>query len=276
MPVILPDNGQAVVLLYDFGPSGATFTNPITITITYDPAKLPAGSSESNLYLAWFDAAGNRWVSLTSSVDSVNKKISAQVTHFTVFALIAPIAQPTPVPMPSASPISPATSPIANPTPAPSLRAASFYISKLDISPNEIAVGESANLNVTVLNNGDLSGSYDVKVTLNERPYTTLTVTVAGHKATTSQIAIKAEAAGIYTVSVEYLKTSFNVVSGQEPIPSGQQAAATSVQSTDYPSRDSTGSRGIPVIWIVVMGFFFCSVVASVMVWTTRRSKENI
>lgn len=90
---------SAALLAYDFGPRGATFSAPgIALTMTYDPAALPAGAQEQQLQLAWWD--GTAWQMLASQVDTVGHKISAQVTHFTNFAVLATVPAPTPTPMP--------------------------------------------------------------------------------------------------------------------------------------------------------------------------------
>ena len=42
-------------------PSGLVPTKPMTLTVAYDPALVPAGVPESQLRLFWFDpAAGKR------------------------------------------------------------------------------------------------------------------------------------------------------------------------------------------------------------------------
>ncbi len=62
-----PSN-SAILLACDFGPSGATFSLPgLTLTMTYDPATLPAGVSENQLYIAYWSAVQNQWVQVPST-----------------------------------------------------------------------------------------------------------------------------------------------------------------------------------------------------------------
>jgi hypothetical protein len=78
-------------LYYDFGPTGTTFSNPVNVSLKYDPATLPAGTDQSKLYIAWWDTSTGQWISLPSVVDLVNHTITASVTHFTLYSALAPI-----------------------------------------------------------------------------------------------------------------------------------------------------------------------------------------
>lgn len=72
---------------YDFGPSGTLFSQPVTVSITYDDATL-VGVTESNLRLG--TVANNQWVAVTNStVDTVANVVSGSTTHFSVFGVIA-------------------------------------------------------------------------------------------------------------------------------------------------------------------------------------------
>ncbi|MBI2829844.1 MAG: hypothetical protein HYX81_01650, partial [Chloroflexi bacterium] len=117
--------GGAVMSSIDFGPDGATFEPGISLTMSYDPAKIPSGAKEDDLYIAYWDGA--KWAKVDSKVDKSAKTISASVTHFTAFGVIgvppaapppppAPTPQPTPTPTP---PVVPPPQPTPTPTPTP-------------------------------------------------------------------------------------------------------------------------------------------------------------
>ena len=74
---------------YEFGPEGASFDPPITITFHYDPARLPKGVDEKNLVVTTYDPAKKSWSALKSQVDSKAKTVSAEVSHFSMYALMA-------------------------------------------------------------------------------------------------------------------------------------------------------------------------------------------
>jgi hypothetical protein len=74
---------------YDCRPDGATFQPAMTLTFKYYEASLPPGASEQDLVLAYWD--GEQWVNLPTTIDATANTATAQVTHFTPFALIAPV-----------------------------------------------------------------------------------------------------------------------------------------------------------------------------------------
>jgi hypothetical protein len=96
-----PAGANIIGLPYDFGPAGATFVPPLTLTWSYDPAALPEGVAEGDLVIAYYDATAGKWVELVCVVDAANNKITASVAHFTTFAIIgkakpAAVAPPAP------------------------------------------------------------------------------------------------------------------------------------------------------------------------------------
>lgn len=87
-----------VVLVYDLGPSGATFSKPVSLTMKYDPATLSANISASALYIAF--RSGSSWQALTSKVDTQARTVKADVSHFTQFAVMAKPGEQTTTPKP--------------------------------------------------------------------------------------------------------------------------------------------------------------------------------
>lgn len=82
---------------YYAGPHGATFNPPITITVTYDPLNIPRGVNEQDLAIYLWDEAAGNWVKLEGCiVDTRNSTISASVSHFSRYTVIAPVPPPPP------------------------------------------------------------------------------------------------------------------------------------------------------------------------------------
>jgi hypothetical protein len=82
---------------FETGPDGSTFDQPITITLSYDPEKIPESIGEGELFIALWDKTTKQWISLDNyTIDTVNKTISAQITHFSRYSVQAPLPPPPP------------------------------------------------------------------------------------------------------------------------------------------------------------------------------------
>ena len=93
---------------YDFRPDRATFEPPITITLSYNPASIPEGVAEEDLFVAFYDVSTGQWVVLPSTVDTENNTITVEVSGFTKFAVYSPAPTPTPTPTETPTPTPPA------------------------------------------------------------------------------------------------------------------------------------------------------------------------
>ena len=71
----------------EFGPAGAKFDPPITITLIYDPSRLPKGVDANSLVVSTYDEAGHKWVALPSRVNTAGHFVTARVSHFSLYAL---------------------------------------------------------------------------------------------------------------------------------------------------------------------------------------------
>ncbi|MGQ9675494.1 MAG: cohesin domain-containing protein [Chloroflexota bacterium] len=87
-----PDGRSIVGQAFGFGPAGAKFAPPMSLSVRYDPRLCPSDANESDLALAFFDIEDGAWRELDSKVDPVAHSVSASVSHFTLFAIVAPVA----------------------------------------------------------------------------------------------------------------------------------------------------------------------------------------
>jgi len=191
-PPPLPEDFPATIigLAYDFGPDGATFDSPITLTFTYDPNDLPEGVDEGDLVIAYYDEDAGEWVELDTTVDPVTHTITADIDSFTIFAIIAPTA-PT--------------------TPAPVLEPAAFTSSSLSISPLEVDTGETVTIRVLMTNTGEEAGSHTVILKINGVVEETKEITLAGDASKAVTFITSRDKAGNYSVDVDGLAGSFTV-----------------------------------------------------------------
>ncbi len=78
------------------GTAISTLSNSIEISITYSTNDIPAGSSESDLQLAYWNTTTNTWDPIASTLDTTNHTLTGQVSHLTDFAPIVPTADNAP------------------------------------------------------------------------------------------------------------------------------------------------------------------------------------
>ncbi|MBI4303543.1 MAG: helix-turn-helix domain-containing protein [Chloroflexi bacterium] len=195
-PPTKPANSEIIGWVYDFLPDGATFSPPITLTVSYDPALLPAGVDEKNLVLAYYDSAVGKWVNLTSTVDTASRTISAKISHFTAFTVVA------------------------------YTRPAAFTVSSLTVMPSEVGIGEAVGVSVTITNTGDLKDTYKVVLKVNDTVAESRDITLAGGASEKVSFLTQKNAAGVYNVDVNGQTGKFTVKAG--PVLPKPAAFATS------------------------------------------------
>ena len=189
-PPTLPANVK-LVNAYNFGPSNTTFNPAVNLSLKYDPANLPQGLTESNLYIAYWD--GSAWAPLTSTVNTQNKTISTQVAHFTIFAVLGRTAQAAP------------------PSPA------SFAASGLNVSPTSVNPGGQVIIAAEVSNSGGSEGSYTVVLKINGVSEAEKQVTLSPGKTQGVTFTINKQTPGSYSVSIAGQSASFTVNSPPPP-----------------------------------------------------------
>jgi hypothetical protein len=113
-----PEGATIIGLAYDFGPEGATFDPPITVTFSYSLSDIPEGVNENSLTISYYDTSQGAWVTLEDiNVNTSTHTVSGKLSHFTTFAVLAmPGATPTPT---TPAPTAPAATTPAPTTPAP-------------------------------------------------------------------------------------------------------------------------------------------------------------
>ena len=87
-PPPLPKGDNFIGLPFTLGPSGATFDPPLLFTWTYNPEDIPEGVAPEDINIVYWD--GTKWITLTGVVNTETHTVTAEVSHFTTFALVAP------------------------------------------------------------------------------------------------------------------------------------------------------------------------------------------
>ncbi|MBI4054847.1 MAG: hypothetical protein HY402_01795 [Elusimicrobia bacterium] len=78
----------AVAEAVEFGPHGARFEEPLTLSFPYDPAEIASGVREDTLAVYYWNEGGNLWEGLPSEVDTVGHRVRARATHFSLFQVM--------------------------------------------------------------------------------------------------------------------------------------------------------------------------------------------
>lgn len=179
-----PPEASFVGQPYELGPDGTTFDQSVSLSFSYDPAQIPEGITEEELYMAYYDEGSGLWLELPSVVDVTAHVVTALVDHLSAFAVIAPDP--------------------------PSLPAA-FTVGSLNLSPLETEIGQAVAVSVLVTNSGQAEGSYSVALTINGEAIETRELTMAGGSQTVS-FSFTGDEAGSYAVDVNGLEGSFTVL----------------------------------------------------------------
>jgi len=190
-PPAPPANANIISPVYSLRPNRATFDPPITITFKYDPSDIPEGANEEDLAIAFWDTNTDEWIILEGiTVDVEGNTISALVSHFATFTVIA------------------------------FTRPAVFITDNLIISPTEVSTRETVTIDVTVTNTGDLAGSHEVTLEIDNRVTATKEITLASRASqeVTFTIITK-DIEGSYEVNVDGLSGTFIVKKPIAPAP---------------------------------------------------------
>ncbi|GEM_PF-4200370 len=263
-PPSVSDN-CTTVCAYNLTPNGATFSPAVLISLNYDVYSLPAGASESSLFIAWWTGAS--WQKTASSVNPLGKTVSAQITHFSIFAVRCPTpaapapAPPSPAPGPAPSPWSipsPSVTPAATTNTAgqsdKSKSAASFIFSDLSVSPTVAGPGEPVEITVRAVNGGSSEGSRSVALLINGKNAAQSDIALPAGKSQVLSFTVRESDPGDYAVKIEGQSGSFKI-----------HTLAT------MPSPP--GELSLPVIAVIAAGGLMAIIVALTLIFKKKQRR---
>jgi hypothetical protein len=230
-----PPAPQSVIVMgYEFGPDGAQFDPPLKLTLTYDPKTLPFGAEGDKVKLAFWD--GSKWVSVDSTLDPVTHAVTAQISHFSEYALIA------------------------------ELPPAKFTLSDLKITTDKTSPDSLVTIQTVVTNVGGNAGKYIAKLTLNSFGVNQKEISLEAGKTETVTFELKNLIPAKYYVGINEKSNQFSV---EEPVgvtaevsPGLQpQSAASTPVSIDTPIATPPvntpaplpeNKTTFPAIWLIL------------------------
>ncbi len=230
-------NANIIGPVYDLAPDGATFDQPATLTITYDPALIPEDVAPENLVIAmWEEKSAGEWVNLVSTVDTATETITASVSHFSAFTVIA------------------------------STQPAAFETSYLTVLPGEVEPDEKVTISVKVTNTGDLSESYEVTLKLNKVAVDAQEVTLEGGASQTVTFTTSKDAAGTYNVNVDGLSSTFTVMAPPAPPPAPAPPVAPTPAPAPTPPVAPVAPPPTAINWWLIGGILAAVIIVSITV----------
>ncbi len=79
--------GTAIGFALTCGPAGATFDQPVIITYTLSEEEWEGVSDLATLQVMWYNPGTGEWQEVPATVDPATRTVTAQVSHFSLFAL---------------------------------------------------------------------------------------------------------------------------------------------------------------------------------------------
>jgi hypothetical protein len=195
-----PENTVIVGLAYELNaysstlattPSPVTISPPAELILSYDPEKLPQNTSE--VFIANFDTEKG-WLALAQAPGVVAEvgKAHGLTDHFSIFAVLAKLAEPASTP-------------------------AKFETSNLSISPTQAQLNQEITVSVKVANTGGMSGEYNLELKVDGTTKSTKQVTIAAGASQTVNFTTTGDAAGKHQVEVAGLNGEFDVTKAAKP-----------------------------------------------------------
>ena len=241
-----PQDMGFIGLEYDLEPDGATFDPPITITFTYNPNWIPAGLGPDSLTVGYYDTDTEQWVMLDASditIDPATNTISAKVSHFTYYSVMAHTAP------------------------------ADFTVSGLTV-PSTLGIAEKATISATVANTGDVAGTYQAILKINGAVVASKSVKLAGHESKTVTFETVQGKAGSYKVEIDGQTGTFTVVAAElKPVVITSTVSSITVPSvTPAPSAPSVPAAPTPApaptpMLAIILSLVVTAIVAGIVVW---------
>jgi len=135
------------------------------------------------------------------------------------------------------------------PVPPVPPKPAAFTASALTTSPTEVDIGETVTISVQVTNTGELAGSYEVTLKIDNVAVTTKDVTLAGGASQKVTFTTSKDVVGTYTVNVDGLSGTFTVKEAPPPPPP-------------------------PINWWLIGGIIAACIIIGVVVWQVLRLRR--
>jgi len=250
IPIGTPSEGT-ILQAYEFGPEGTAFDPPVTLTLKYDTENLPPGAKETDLTIAAWD--GTRWSTIESQVDTLLKTVSAKISKFGRYALLASIMV---------------------------TRSAQFNCSGLTIAPEKVQPDEPVDIRVEVSNTGSIKDTVAVILKINDNDMESREISLDAGQSETVTFQAQESEPGEYMVDVNGNNARFTVegMSASDetsvatlPTEASKTPSDPGVTSSQASPPVSTDGNGIlPVMWIIIASLVVIGAVVGLVLGRKR------
>lgn len=264
-----PEGAVVITPYYEIEPEGTTFSPQVACTFEYDLWGLPDGADPDNLSVMYRDTSAQQWLPLTTTVDAAGEKVTAMLDHLSLYTVML--------------------------LPSP----AHFEMSDLSITPAEVEAGGEVTVSVSIANTGELSGDYDVVLSVNGVPLETRNVTIAGGDRLDVTFTVSRDSAGTYTIDVNGVTGELTFLAPPEPEPTqepGPETVSTpEPQPTQAPevtqpvespmeeesvpkvtpTEEETADMGVKVGWWLYIVIIAAVVVLGLAAWLVIRKRKS-
>ncbi len=172
---------------YIIEPNGVTFEPSVPLIFKYDPDNLPEGMSADSLYIARYDPDTQEWTNLGGIVDPETCTVTTEIEHLSLYAVLAE-TQP-----------------------------ASFEVAGFSISPQEIIPGGTVTASAVINNQGNLYGTCEVQLILDNTVVQAKTIDLAGGASETITFLISSDVTGEHRLSIGDMARMFSVIVPEAP-----------------------------------------------------------
>jgi len=234
-----PEFSHIIGLAYDFGPPCATFEPPITFTWRYNPDTLLKNVAEEDLVVACFIEDTGKWEECPSKVNTGTNTITAEVSHFTHFAIIG------------------------------ALKPAAFKFDRLVISPTTVVPDMAVTIRISVVNIGGRTGETTVILKINGVKEAEKQITMDAGASQIADFTVSRKEPGTYNVEINGLKGSFTVVAPPAAVaPARPEAPPPPTPPAPAPAPAPTVPPvPPPTNWMLIGGIIAAVVIAGLLVY---------
>jgi hypothetical protein len=185
----IPEGTHLVSRIFKLGPDGSTFDPAIQLVFNCKSIKIPEGFGEEDMYIATWDEENLQWIRLESQLIPENGQIVTEISGFSMYAVMV------------------------SPQPA------HISVTELTAVPDEISEGESTTITASLINDGELAGTYEAELTVNGEVVETKAVEIGGQDNASVTFDLTGLASGTYQISVGEAAVTLTVLPAKEPTP---------------------------------------------------------